>query len=90
MAIRDLKDLSANLGVGSRPEIAILGPDQKERGLWGREWKVTGELTGVDRKCLNRAHAQSLDHCEGVGSITSRCPGKEPGPSPELTASRRG
>ena len=22
-----------------RPEVAILGADQKERGLWGREWR---------------------------------------------------
>ena len=22
----------------TRPEVAILGADQKERGLWGREW----------------------------------------------------
>ena len=23
----------------TRPEVAILGADQKERGLWGREWR---------------------------------------------------
>ena len=25
------------------PEVAILGADQKERGLWGREWKYSRE-----------------------------------------------
>ena len=25
-----------------RPEVAILGADQKERGLWGREWATAG------------------------------------------------
>ena len=25
----------------TRPEVAILGADQKERGLWGREWDIT-------------------------------------------------
>ena len=25
----------------TRPEVAILGADQKERGLWGREWSST-------------------------------------------------
>ena len=24
------------------PEVAILGADQKERGLWGREWEMEG------------------------------------------------
>ena len=26
----------------TRPEVAILGADQKERGLWGREWQDPG------------------------------------------------
>ena len=36
----------------------------------------------IDRKCLNHArghaNAQSFDRCELLGSITSRCSGKEP------------
>ena len=31
-------DRSVTRTNGSRPEVAILGADQKERGLWGREW----------------------------------------------------
>ena len=27
----------------TRPEVAILGADQKERVLWGREWFLTGD-----------------------------------------------
>ena len=27
----------------TRPEVAILGADQKERGLWGREWKARAQ-----------------------------------------------
>ena len=26
-----------------KPEVAMLGADQKERGLWGRECSVTGQ-----------------------------------------------
>ena len=29
----------AGVGPGQRPEVVILGADQKERGLWGREWQ---------------------------------------------------
>ena len=36
----------------TRPEVAILGADQKERGLWGRE---------CERTQLNATHAQLLE-----------------------------
>ena len=31
------------------PEVAILGADQKERGLWGREWEALWKQTAVKR-----------------------------------------
>ena len=29
------------------PEVAILGADQKERGLWGREWRSNMWISGI-------------------------------------------
>ena len=36
------------------PEVAILGADQKERGLWGREWLMRNWNHGLERKMADR------------------------------------
>ena len=49
----DGKSVNRGLPVLDWPEVAILGADQKKRGLWGREW---GAL--ITRKIMRRRDAQ--------------------------------
>ena len=49
----------------TRPEVAILGADQKERGLWGREW-----VQGFPRALLAVCHAQKRG---ALGSRMTTC-----------------
>ena len=40
----------------TRPEVAILGADQKERGLWGREHPILAKGTGCRTGCRTGYH----------------------------------
>ena len=44
----------------TRPEVAILGADQKERGLWGRECRPPGFSPYKGRE---ERRVQGLDYC---------------------------
>ena len=48
-----------SLDLARRPEVAILGADQKERGLWGREWQflvlIERSAASVDESILDYA-----------------------------------
>ena len=44
----------------TRPEVAILGADQKERGLWGREWVLTRRRVAFGDESFSFS---SLIHC---------------------------
>ena len=61
----------------TRPEVAILGADQKERGLWGREWcalKNGGfSLMGTPHFYLALSQkARDRFHCHTVKRITRK------------------
>ena len=48
LSMRRMTGNSRTSGVGTSqrfPEVAILGADQKERGLWGGECETTGKLS---------------------------------------------
>ena len=52
--ITDQNGLEPARGGQRRPEVAILGADQKKRGLWGREWaklnvEDRGSMEGIMR-----------------------------------------
>ena len=38
----------ADLRFWERPEVSIIGADQKDRGLWGREWRKGPLLSPCD------------------------------------------
>ena len=48
-----------SLDLARRPEVAILGADQKERSLWGREWQflvlIERSAASVDESILDYA-----------------------------------
>ena len=49
------------------PEVAILGADQKERGLWGREWHAT---SSIERALSNNMNNDRADgHCHNFAVI---------------------
>ena len=51
---------------GQRPEVAILGVDQKERGLWGRECESGKTPQGIDFR--NRSKQIWSGHLDGLNT----------------------
>ena len=45
----------------TRPEVSILGADQKERGLWGREWYVSRQTMMIWRYACVRMKRTTID-----------------------------
>ena len=55
-----------------RPEVAILGADQKERGLWGRECRTVGLVGGSSAGRWRENFDSSNKFLINVKSITER------------------
>ena len=56
----DGKSVNRDFRCWTWPEVAILGADQKERGLWGREW-----ATGVTMFCTCAVTSRKKCHVSG-------------------------
>ena len=58
------------------PEVAILGADQKERGLWGREWAMprAASSVGVGRRVKRETALVSYNDLMLLSQVTSMTP----------------